>query len=66
MLRQEVNKILEELDSGMLSQKTEQLIKKILVEAVSVYEDPDLAACGSRFAFDYMLDNPDAPTTLED
>lgn len=66
MLRQEVKKIIEELDSGMLSQKTELLIKKILVAAVYVYENVDLAACGSECDFDEALDNPNAPITLED
>lgn len=66
MLRQEVKKIIEELDSGMLCQKTELLIKKLLVAAVYVYEDPDLAACGSECDFDEVFDNPNAPYKLED
>lgn len=64
MLRQEVTKLIKELDSGMLSQKAELLIKKILIASVEVYEIP--GTCGIRHSFDQVFDNPNAPTKLDD
>lgn len=64
MLRQEVKKILDELDSCMISQKTELLIKKLLVASVEIYELPHSdAICHS---YDTVFENPDAPSTLTD
>lgn len=66
MLRYEVKNIIEELDSGMLSQKTELLIKKILIASVEVYENPDLAAGGAGYLFDQVFEKPNSPAILED
>lgn len=66
MLRTEVKKIIDELNGPTLSANTEDLIKRILVASVVVYEDPDLAACGAEYTFEEALSNKDYPITLED
>lgn len=64
MLREQVEKILEELDGNKLNANIEILIRKLLVAAVEVYEIP--GTCGIRYSFDEAVNNPDAPITLED
>lgn len=64
MLREQVEKILEELNSNKLSANTEILIRKLLVAAVEVYEIP--GTCGIRYSFDEAVNNQYAPITLED